>query len=528
MHHYIKKLLEETLQISNVVIETPKNRDFGHFATPLAFSLAKTLKKSPKEIAGEISKKITDLDIFSSVENVNGYLNFTLSKTFLNQQANLFLEHPQKSLYPIKTEKILLEYVSANPTGPLHIGHARGAIFGDSLCRLGRYLGYDITTEYYINDAGAQIEMLGNSILLAGRDFILKQEVQYPDSYYKGEYIVDIANAATKKFGKDVFCEKNLELLGNFGKELMLEEIKQNLAQMRIAFDSFVSEKSLYAKWDEILNQLQSHSAVYQKDEKLWLKSQIFGDEKDRVIVRENGEPTYLAGDIIYHYDKFSRKYDHYINIWGADHHGYINRVKASLEHLKCDSKKLEVILAQMVSLLKNDKPYKMSKRAGNFILIEDVIQDIGVDALRFVFLSKTLDTPLRFDVDDLKKEDSSNPIFYINYANARIHTLLSKASQKYDFKQIDLAHLESKDAFHLLFFALQIQRVLQTAFEERALQKVCDFLKELSAQFHQFYNAHKILQTENEAEILKVCLVVSQSLTLGLHLIGIEAKTSM
>lgn len=525
MHSSIKNLIAKTLDIQEIILETPKNRSFGHYATPIAFNLAKTFKKSPMLLANEIAQKLQNHAVFSKVEVINGYINLTLSNAFLDSMAKDFLQTKQSNI----TDKpsILLEYVSANPTGPLHIGHARGAVFGDTLCRIGKFLGYDIKTEYYINDAGAQIQMLGLSILLAGKEHFFKQEVSYPQNCYRGDYIIEIAQSAKQHFGLDFFKDENIQKLGDFGKNLMLEEIKQNLKDIGITFDFFVSESALYSQWQDIFKKLQENDAIYEKEGKIWLKSEAMGDEKDRVIIRDNQEPTYLAGDIIYHYDKFSRFYDYYINIWGADHHGYINRIKASLKHLNFDDKKLEVVLAQMVSLLKDGKPYKMSKRAGNFILIKDIVEDIGADALRFIFVSKKLDTPLEFDVSHLKKQDSSNPVFYINYANARIHTLLQKANYP-NLDNISLETLENQEALYLLFEAMQLQKVLENAFEERALQKVCEYLKNLASDFHSFYNANRILDSKEQNQLLKVCLVVSQSLTLGFGLLGIEAKTKM
>ncbi len=245
--------------------------------------------------------------------------------------------------------------------------------------------------------------------------------------------------------------------------------------------------------------------------------------------MRENGEPTYLAGDIIYHQDKFHRHFEHYINIWGADHHGYIARVKAAIHFLGYDENKLEVLLSQMVSLLKGGQPYKMSKRAGNFILMKDVIEDIGADALRFIFLSKKPDTHLEFDVDELKKEDGSNPIYYINYANARIHTLFNKAGVNMQQIAQNANKLDiNEQAKALLFEALCLQQIIESSFRNREIQKICDYLKSLSASFHSFYNTHKILQSPNESSILYVLMIVSQSLTLGLSLLGIKAKTRM
>lgn len=530
MYHYVKKILEDKLSLP-IVLERPKNKDHGHYATPVAFSLAKKEKKSPVAIAEEIAQNLRGCWEFESVSALNGYLNITLSSAFFEYLATDALKKGDDfgSCGQKNKEKILLEYVSANPTGPLHIGHARGAIFGDSLCKIGRFLGYDIDTEYYINDAGSQMQMLGFSIYLAGKEQLLGENVHYPDEYYKGEYILDLAILAKEKYGIEIFeNETAIPVLSEFGKIVMLEEIKDNLLDVGIVFDNFVSEKSLYNRWDATMEKLEKNNGIYEKDRKVWIASEVLGDEKDRVIVRENKEPTYLAGDIIYHDDKYMRGYNRYINIWGADHHGYIARVKAAIHYLGYDENKLEVLLSQMVSLLKGGQPYKMSKRAGNFILMKDVVSDIGSDALRFIFLSKKSDTHLEFDVEELKKQDASNPIFYINYANARIYTLFEKSSLNLEeISQAPLANLP-KEAQNLLFNALSFPRAIEMAFEERGLQKVCEYLKTLAADFHSYYNAQKIIQNELEAPLLKVCKVVSLSITIGLRLLGIEAKTKM
>ncbi|TLD80997.1 arginine--tRNA ligase [Helicobacter sp. MIT 05-5293] len=529
MYHHIKTLLEKICECE-VVLEKPKNKELGHFATPVAFSLAKIKRANPKQIAQEIASKLDTCKEFEKVEAVNGYINFFLSSSFLKLSARLFYTDTQNAPLQDSQEKILLEFVSANPTGPLHIGHARGAVYGDALARVGRHLGYAITTEYYINDAGAQIQMLGLSILLAGQEHLLKRNVTYPESYYRGEYIIDLAKLASDHFGTEIFeSEDSIPTLAAFGKDRMLEEIKNNLTQVGINFDHFVSEKALYQRWEQTLDTLKAHQGIYESEGKVWIASSTLGDEKDRVIVRDNNEPTYLAGDIIYHQDKFQRSFDRYINIWGADHHGYIARVKAAIHFLGYDENKLEVLLSQMVSLLKGGQPYKMSKRAGNFILMKDVVEDIGADALRFVFLSKKADTHLEFDVDELKKQDSSNPIYYINYANARIHTLLEKSQLKpQDIMQNDKDLDIDFDAKNLLFEALMCPHTIEASFKDREIQKICEYLKNLAANFHSFYNAHKILGTHNEKDLLYVMLIVSKSITLGMSLLGIVAKTRM
>lgn len=332
------------------VLESPKDKNLAHFACPLAFTLAKELKCSPVQIAQQLADKFKAHSCFQAVEAVNGYVNFKLSKSFLNALATKALQNPNDfGKDEPKKMKFLLEFVSANPTGPLHIGHARGAIFGDTLVRLGRHLGYCFDTEYYINDAGKQIKLLGLSVLLAVRRHYLKEEVIYPDEYYKGEYIVDLAKLAFDEFKPDFFNEANLSKLALWAKDKMLEVIKQDLQKAGVWIENFVSETSYYAQLNTILNSLKQNGAVYEKEGKIWLASSLKGDEKDRVIVNEKNEHSYLAADIVYHADKMKRNYDKCINIWGADHHGYIARVKAALQFLGFDSSKLEIILAQMV-----------------------------------------------------------------------------------------------------------------------------------------------------------------------------------
>lgn len=528
MRKRVLSILQEKID-KPIVLEKPKDKSFGHYATPIAFSLAKELRKSPIVIADELANIFKNYDIFEDVEAIKGYINFKLSEKFLNEYATWALKNENEFAKDSNSKSILLEFVSANPTGPLHIGHARGAILGDVLARVGTHLGYKITKEYYINDAGNQIYLLGLSIYLTGRENILKLDTKWPKEYYKGEYILDLAKEAAKHFGDNIFSnEENIPLLSKWAKDKMMEIIKKDLKNVGIEFDTFVSEQELYSKWDEVLNILQKNGAIYQKDGKVWLNSTKYGDEKDRVVVREDNRATYLAGDIIYHYEKFKRGFDRYINIWGADHHGYIARVKAAIKFLGFDPHKLDIILAQMVSLLKGKEPYKMSKRAGNFILMSEVVEEIGADALRFMFLSKKADTHLEFDVDLLKKEDSSNPIYYINYAHARVNSIFEKANKDIkDIYDVELKDL-SDDAKNLLFISLLLPEVIEDAFKKQELQKITDYLKILAAHFHRFYNENRVLGSKNEDKLLKLFSVTTLSIRVGLRLLGIEAKKRM
>ena len=506
MQNLVKEFIEKTLGIS-VVLEKPKDITLGHYATPVAFSLAKELKKSPMQIADELVSKFENCSMFEKVEAVKGFINFKLSSAFLQSLVDDALSNEDEfARQTRKDEKILLEYVSANPTGPLHIGHARGAIAGDSLARVGKHLGYDITTEYYINDAGAQMDLLGLSVSLAARDFIFKEEVAYPETYYRGDYLIDIANVVIEKFGKDIiYDESKFKDIALFAKDLVMDIIVKDLKDLGIEFDNFVSEKSLYSEWDNTKEVLEKNGSLYNKSDKIYLRSTQYGDDSDRVVVRDNGIPTYLAGDIIYHKDKFDRDFDRYINIWGADHHGYIPRVKAAIEFLGNDSSKLEVILSQMVQLLKGGEPYKMSKRAGNVILMSDITEEIGADALRFIFLTRKSDTHLEFDIDMLKNQDSSNPIFYINYAHARINQVFVKAEINYDdIRDVSFEEL-NQDGLNLVYEALLLESVLVEAFTKRDMQKITEYLYNLASSVHKFYNEHKVIGSAEQNVYLKV-----------------------
>ncbi|WP_419763780.1 MAG: arginine--tRNA ligase [Arcobacter sp.] len=530
MQIQVKEYIEKILEIQNLVLEKPKDISLGHYATPVAFSLAKELRKNPMLIAQELADKFEDSQIFDSVTAVKGFVNFKLSNTFLEElTSKLFENEDSFAKGKSKNQKILLEYVSANPTGPLHIGHARGAIFGDTLARVGKHLGYDVTTEYYINDAGAQMDMLGLSISLAGREFLLNETVEYPESYYRGEYLIDIAKEIQKNFGDDIFNdETRFREMASYGKDEVLKIIEKDLKDIGIEFDNYISENSLYSSWEDTKTVLEKNGSLYEKDEKVFLKSTAHGDDSDRVVVRDNGIPTYLAGDIIYHQHKYDRNFDRYINIWGADHHGYITRVKAAIEFLGNDSSKLEIILSQMVQLLKGGEPYKMSKRKGNFILMSDISEEIGADALRFVFLTRKSDTHLEFDLEMLKNQDSSNPVFYINYAHARINQVFKKANlTTNDVKDEKFENL-NEDAINLVYESLLLPAIINEAFEKRDMQKITDYLYSLASSVHKFYNEHKVLDSEEQNSYLKVLSVVSLSIRTGLKLLGIKAKEVM
>lgn len=530
MRDTVVKFIEETLKLDSVPLTKPKDPKHGHFASPVAFQIAKKEKKNPAVVAQELVKDLSNEDIFEAIECVGPYINFKLSSKFIDNKITATMKDPENFARSNYDEKILLEFVSANPTGPLHIGHARGAIYGDALQRIGKHLGYKIVSEYYVNDAGNQIGLLADSVFFGAKKNLLNEDVEIPEGCYKGDYIQDVAKVALEKFGADFFAnEENKEKLGVWAKDEMLELIKSSMKDNGIEFDNYVSEKSLYDRWDDVQKTLEKNSALYTDEEgKIWLKSSEKKDAKDRVVVRENGVPTYLAGDIIYHQDKYDRDYDKYINIWGADHHGYIDRVKASIEFLGNDSKKLEILLAQMVALLKGGVPYKMSKRAGNFILMDEVVEEIGMDPLRFMFLTKRSDTHLEFDIDILKQQDSSNPVFYVNYAHARIKSVFRKLEiSEEEVIDTKLTNLNF-DEKEILFFANLLPEILKDAFENRNPNIVTDYLSKLSANLHKFYTDNKVIGSGREKELLKIMSFVALSLKTGLKTIGITAKEKM
>ncbi len=599
MKTLVQEFLSARLGLA-VELTQPKDPSLGHFATTIAFKLAKQESKNPNEKAQELAKLFENPSLFDKISTAGGYINFELSAALVDKIVTAGLSDKQGFARgtAAESETIFLEFISANPTGPLHIGHARGAIYGDALRRIGKHLGKKIFAEYYINDAGSQIDMLGQSIFHSARELLGKGAVgqngqdlsastaaqdptqdaargtavqdhaqdlapdltqdpaqasaqdlsqgaaQDPaqdltqtnpaqDNLYKGEYIKDLALEAIQKFGEPYFANAKdasaTKDLATWGKDKMLDLIKLGLKQSGIEFDNFASEAALFGKWQQTLSTLEKNGALYKdQDGKVWLRSSAKGDAKDRVIVRENGVPTYLAGDIIYHAYKYEQHFDRYINIWGADHHGYIPRIKAAIDFLGYDSRKLEILLSQMVALLRGGEPYKMSNRAGNFILMDDVVQDIGIDALRFVFLTKRADTHLEFDVDVLKNQDSTNPIYYINYAHARIKSVFARLGvDEETVASVPLGALK-KDEKDLLILAAMLPQILRDSFNTRNINILTKFLSDLSAALHRFYTDNTIKDSPRQQELLKIISFVGLSLRTGLAVIGIEAKNKM
>jgi len=518
-------------------IEVPKKREFGDFSTNLALVLSKVLRKSPREIANLIIKDFTH-QLFSKVEIAGpGFINFFISDESLkgllkeiSKEFDTFLSPKAKAV-----KKIFLEYVSANPTGPLHVGHGRGACIGSSLANILMALGHHVHQEFYINDAGSQIKNLGYSILLRARE-IKGEKVEYGKDYYLGEYITNLAEAFIVENKDNIeLSEENINRASEFGKNIVLKWIEQDLKDFGVCFDSYRSEKQLFEERfvDDSIRELKDRGLVYEKDNALWFRSTAFYDDKDRVLVKENGEKTYFASDIAYHKLKFDKNYDVYINIWGADHHGYVPRIRSAIKAFGYDDAKLHILMVQMVSLFRDGKPISMSKRAGDFVTLREVLDEVGKEPMRFVFLTRKHDSPLDFDLDIVKQKTSDNPVFYVQYMYARINSVFKVAKEKnisfnqdFSFKRLNLPE-EREIVKQILTFPdvlFDVERFLEP-------HHLTYYLINLAQLFHSYYNAHRFIN-EEDLELtqsrLSLLYLLQKLIKKGLSLLGIDSPERM
>ena len=518
-------------------VEKPKKSEFGDFATNVAFLLAKVVRQNPRVVAQELAAKLSGVEEFEKVEVAGGgFINF-----FLSQKAyeNLLVQVVETDFYVSDVgggEKVLLEYVSANPTGPLHVGHGRGAVVGDVLYRIMRLTGYVPEREFYINDAGRQIRLLGLSIYLRAKQ-LKGENVELPEDAYRGDYIVELAKKLLEEVRPDLLDlpeEEAVEVAAQFGKEELLKEIEADLKKLRVEFDNWFSEKSLHdsGKIEEVLKLLEEKGLLYEKDGALWLKTTLFGDDKDRVVKRSTGEYTYFAADIAYHYDKLKRGYDRAVDVWGADHHGYIPRVEAALKALGAPEGWLEVVLIQMVKLFKGGKEVKMSKRKGDFVPLRWLMEQVGVDPVRFFFLLKRHDTPLDFDLDLAVSTSSDNPVYYVQYAHARLCSVLDKAKERgFLPSKENLDLLSSDEERKLITGCYQLKYELQQAAQKREPHRLTYYLIELASTLHRFYNKHKVINEDNpQLTRARLYLVeaVRKTVATGLAILNVSAPRRM
>lgn len=546
-------------QKNTLSVEKPKNSDFGDFAINVS-ALAKFAKLSPVQIAQTIVDKLKINDC--EINIIGGFINFKIGAEFftvlLSEIINKkeFFGKPEK----INKEKILLEYVSANPTGPFHIGHGRWAAMGSSLANLLKFYGHDVTQEFYINDAGAQIEKLGKSLEIRIRQ-VLGEKVDFPEdeierkNYYAGEYLIPIAKKYLQENKKDL----NINMLSEYAKNEMENLQKALLREFRVNFDIFYSEMDLYKnnKVEECVQRLQKMGKLYEKDGAVWFKSSDYGDEQDRVIKKADGSNTYLTADIAYHLDKLERGFDRLINIWGADHHGYVARVKASIAALGYNPDRLEILLGQLVNLVINGEEVRMGKRK-NMVTLDELIEEVGVDATRYWMTMRNIDTTLDFDIELAKTASDENPVFYVQYAHARACSILRNAvAQKIDtetgeqltapLNENELKELSEnyeknilapifeetetlESARKLMLKLEEYKSIVKFATENRQVYMICRYVQELATDFHSFYTISRVITEDKSMMKARLAIVLATKTVLAnaLNIIGVTAPERM
>ena len=538
--------IEKSIQQANIVesipeikIEIPKDTKNGDYATNIAMVLTKLAKRNPREIAQLI---VDHLDTEAAhVKKIDiagpGFINFYLDSSYLNAVIDQALELDTQfgRVAESKNKKILVEYVSANPTGDLHIGHARNAAVGDTLCNILDAAGYDVTREYYINDAGNQITNLAKSIEARYLQH-LGQKAEMPADGYHGQDIKNIgADLAEKQPNlMDLSDDKRLKTFRQLGVDYEMAKLKQDLADFNIHFDNWFSETSLYEKGEikAVLERMKENGYTYEQDGATWLRTTDFKDDKDRVLIKKDGTYTYFLPDIAYHYDKFQRGNDNLINLFGADHHGYINRLKASLETFGVDSDRLEIQIMQMVRLMQDGEEVKMSKRTGNAITLREIMDEVGIDAARYFLTMRSADTHFDFDMALAKEQSQDNPVYYAQYAHARICSILRQAeAQGYQVeKGADYQTITNDKAIELLKKVAEFEPMIEGAAEARAPHRVTNYIQDLAAHFHKFYNAEKVLTEDQAKTKAHLALIDAVRITLrnALQLVGVTAPEQM
>ncbi|MEC1687804.1 arginine--tRNA ligase [Bacillus mojavensis] len=537
----LKAGLAEESQIPNVVLETPKDKTHGDYSTNMAMQLARIAKKAPRQIAEEI---VTSFDKGkASIEKLDiagpGFINFYMDNQYLTKLIPSVLEagdaYGETNIG--NGERVQVEFVSANPTGDLHLGHARGAAVGDSLCNVLSKAGYDVSREYYINDAGNQINNLALSVEVRYFE-ALGLEKPMPEDGYRGEDIIAIGKRLAEEYGDRFVNEEESERLAFFreyGLKYELEKLRKDLENFRVPFDVWYSETSLYqnGKIDKALEALREKGHVYEEDGATWFRSTTFGDDKDRVLIKKDGTYTYLLPDIAYHKDKLDRGFDKLVNVWGADHHGYIPRMKAAIEALGYEKGTLEVEIIQLVHLYKNGEKMKMSKRTGKAVTMRDLIDEVGLDAVRYFFAMRSADTHMDFDLDLAVSTSNENPVYYAQYAHARICSMLRQGEEQglTPAADLDFSPIQSEKEYDLLKTIGGFPEAVAEAAEKRIPHRVTNYIYDLASALHSFYNAEKVIDPENEEKSrARLALMKATQITLNnaLQLIGVSAPEKM
>ncbi|KON86072.1 arginine--tRNA ligase [Sporosarcina globispora] len=536
----VKAGLASEEQIPDVILEIPKEKAHGDYSTNMAMQLARVAKKAPRMIAEDLIAHFDSSK--ASIEKIEiagpGFVNFYMNNSYLTDLIPSVLEAGDK--YGKTTvgnnQKIQVEFVSANPTGDLHLGHARGAAVGDSLCNILDKAGYDVSREYYINDAGNQINNLALSV--EARYFqALGLDKEMPADGYQGEDIIGIGKKLAEEFGdKYVKADEKerFDFFREYGLKYEMAKLKQDLEDFRVPFDVWYSETSLYhnGKIEKALQTLKDNGHIYEEEGATWFRSTTFGDDKDRVLIKNDGSFTYLTPDIAYHKDKLDRGFEKLINIWGADHHGYIPRMKAAIQALGYDREALEVEIIQLVHLYKNGEKMKMSKRTGKAVTMRDLVEEVGLDATRYFFAMRSADTHLDFDLDLAVSQSNENPVYYAQYAHARISSILRQGEEQgMTAEAADYSLIQAEKEIDVLKKIGEFPQAVGEAAQKRMPHRITNYIYELASSFHSFYNAEKVLDAENpERTKARLALIKAVQTTLknALELIGVSAPEKM
>jgi arginyl-tRNA synthetase len=555
MKHRLLEILRESLdacsaggvldagELPFIELEAPREEAHGDYATNVAMILASRAKKSPRKVAESIVEHIKDrAGILQKVEIAGpGFINFYVKEdtwaVLLEDVEKLGDGYGCSELG--RDQKVMVEFVSANPTGPLHVGHARGAVIGDVIANILKASGYAVTREYYINDVGNQMNNLGRSVYYRYLE-LQGKTVDFPAECYQGEYILDLAREILKKEGdryiKAASEEAVLPFFTEFAASSIMEGIKDDLRVFGVVFDIYFSEKELYKNNEvsKLLEELKRRGLIYEAEDALWFKSTEFGDEKDRVVVRENNAPTYFAADIAYHQNKYARGFDLVIDVWGADHHGYIPRVYASIEAFGHRRETLKIVLVQLVSLLRHGKPVAMSTRAGEFVTLRAVVDEVGKDAARYNFMMRRSDSHLDFDLDLAKRQSNENPVYYVQYAHARISSILRTALERGfaipGYREIDPGVLTLPEEIALIKGVIRFPEVVEAGARALEPHRLTFYLNDLAGIFHSYYNKNRVISDDLKLSRARLYLVrcIGQVVRNALAILGVTAPEKM
>jgi arginyl-tRNA synthetase len=521
-------------------LEPPKQREFGDLSSNIAMLWAKSAKKNPRTIAEAILKNIDDPDGLLARREIAGpgFLNFAFTPKYYFAQLREIAAGQHDKIDIGHGCRVQVEFASVNPTGPLHVGHGRVAVIGDVLARLHEVTGFTVEREYYVNDAGNQMENLGLSLYARYLER-MGRPAEFPEGGYPGDYVKDIAAAVFARDG-DKFLHQDkdeaVQFFRQYGGATLLNTIRAQLSEFGIRFDAYFSEKAMRER-EEVataMDLLRRLGVLYTHDGAEWFHSTRFGDDKDRTVVKSDGELTYFAADIAYHRNKFERKFAKLINVWGADHHGYVPRLKAAMQALGYDANALQVVLVQMVQLTRGGEPVRMGKRTGEFVALEDVLQEVGRDAARFFFLMRKSDSHLDFDLDLAKKQSSENPVFYVQYAHARVASIFEQAAKSAitlgALTSVPVERLELPEELELIRQMILFNEVLEESVRELEPHRMVFYLLELAGEFHRYYNRNRVVSDDVDLSRARLLLLanIQKTLRRGLEILGVDAPMKM